>query len=86
MEWELNYEILGDDLTIFDRDLAEAYLGLCKILGVEINLTKSISSPNKPVFEFAKRTYNNGIDVSPVPFKPLIHPSLADIVGKFPII
>lgn len=50
---------------------------------MEINLTKSISSPNKPVFEFAKRTYNNGIDVSPVPFKPLIHPSLADIVGNF---
>jgi hypothetical protein len=27
-----------------------------KDLGVEINLSKSISSPNKPVFEFAKRT------------------------------
>ena len=50
---------------------------------MEINLTKSISSPNKPVFEFAKRTYNQGIDVSPIPFKPLIHPSLADIVGNF---
>jgi hypothetical protein len=52
-------------------------------LGVEVNLTKSISSPSKPVFEFAKRTYNNGVDVSPVPFKPLIHPSLADLVGNF---
>ena len=59
------------------------YLQVCKILGVEINLSKSISSPNKPVFEFAKRTYNNGVDVSPVPFKPLIHPSLADIVGNY---
>lgn len=50
---------------------------------MEINLTKSICSLNKPVFEFAKRTYNNGVDVSPIPFKPLIHPSLADIVGNF---
>lgn len=48
---------------------------------MEINLTKSIVSPSKPVFEFAKRTYNNGIDVSPIPFKPLISPSLADTVG-----
>jgi hypothetical protein len=48
---------------------------------VEINLTKSIVSPSKPVFEFAKRTYNEGVDVSPIPFKPLINPSLADTVG-----
>jgi hypothetical protein len=27
-----------------------------KNLGLEINLSKSIVSPNKPVFEFAKRT------------------------------
>lgn len=38
-------------------------------------------SPDKPVFEFAKRTYNSGLDVSPVPFKSLINSSLADIVG-----
>jgi hypothetical protein len=54
--WELNYEILGDDLVIFDAELAKEYLKVMMDLGCEINLTKSISSPNRPVFEFAKRT------------------------------
>jgi hypothetical protein len=35
-----------------------------KDLGVEINLSKSISSPNSPVFEFAKRTVIGGDLVS----------------------
>jgi hypothetical protein len=63
--------------------LADQYLLICQQLGVEINLTKSIVSPSKPVFEFAKRTYNAGVDVSPVPFKSIINASLADTVGLF---
>jgi len=55
-DWEDRYEVLGDDIVIFDTDLANQYLIIMKDLGVEINLSKSISSPNKPVFEFAKRT------------------------------
>jgi len=81
--WEDRYEILGDDLTIFDKDLADRYLIICRQLGVEINMSKSIVSPSKPVFEFAKRTYNSGVDVSPIPFKSLINASLADSVGLF---
>jgi hypothetical protein len=54
--WELAYEILGDDLVVFDKDLAMAYLDICRTLGVDINLNKSIQSLNRPVFEFAKRT------------------------------
>nr|UPW42279.1 MAG: putative RNA dependent RNA polymerase [Xisha Islands farmland mitovirus 2] len=83
LEWNENYEILGDDLTIFDPALANCYLDVCKILGVEINLTKSISSPNKPVFEFAKRTYNGPNDVSPIPFKQLLNYSIADLIGWY---
>jgi hypothetical protein len=35
-----------------------------KQLGLEINLSKSIVSHNKPVFEFAKRTFCEGNLVS----------------------
>jgi hypothetical protein len=54
-DWEINYEILGDDLVIFDKLIADQYLIIMSELGCEINLNKSIVSPNRPVFEFAKR-------------------------------
>jgi hypothetical protein len=64
--WELGYEILGDDLVIFDKELADSYLEVVRGIGVEINLSKSISSPKLPVFEFAKRTVTGSIHVSGV--------------------
>lgn len=54
--WNTQYEILGDDLVIFDRAIADQYLLIMADLGCEINLSKSIVSHNRPVFEFAKRT------------------------------
>jgi len=54
-----------------------------QLLGVEINLSKSIVSPSKPVFEFAKRTFNCGTDVSPIPFKQLLGSSLPDRIGQY---
>jgi hypothetical protein len=70
--WEEQYEILGDDLVVFDCVLADKYLEISRILGVEINLNKSISSPSKPVFEFAKRTCVGKTNVSPIPIKQLL--------------
>lgn len=70
--WEDNYEILGDDLVVFDSALADKYLEIAKILGVEINLTKSISSQDRPVFEFAKRTCFGNSDLSPISIKQLL--------------
>lgn len=70
--WYENYEILGDDLVIFDHDVANEYLRLMKDLGLEINLSKSISSPSKAVFEFAKRTVVQGTNVSGLSIKQLI--------------
>jgi hypothetical protein len=40
-----------------------------KILGLEINLSKSIISESTQGLEFAKRTIIRGIDVSPIPYK-----------------
>jgi len=58
--------------VIFNHQLAAKYLEICKTLGVEINLSKSIVSPKNSSFEFAKRTVVDGQDVSPVSFKQLI--------------
>lgn len=38
-------------------------------IGVPINLSKSVTSPKKPVFEFAKVTGVNGVDCSAVSWK-----------------
>lgn len=54
--WNTSYEILGDDLVIFDPLIADEYLKIMADLGCEINLFKSIVSKQRPVFEFAKRT------------------------------
>jgi len=42
---------------------------------MEINLSKSISAKDRQVFEFAKRTVINGINVSPISFKQLLSQS-----------
>jgi len=64
--------ILGDDLVIFDPRVAEKYLALCKGLGVEINLSKSVIARGVAVVEFAKRTGYKGYDVSALSFKDFI--------------
>lgn len=63
--------VLGDDIVIFNDDIAREYLLLCKGLGVTINTTKSVVA-NRPVVEFAKRTSFYGFDVSPLSFKEFI--------------
>nr|UPW42251.1 MAG: putative RNA dependent RNA polymerase [Yunnan mito-like virus 51] len=55
-DWEDRYEVLGDDIVIFDNALADSYTEIMKNLGLEINFSKSLISKNLPVFEFAKRT------------------------------
>lgn len=67
--WYDKYEVLGDDIVIFDSIVSEEYLRIMALLGVEINLSKSILAPNRDVFEFAKRTYFKGTNVSAVPIK-----------------
>jgi hypothetical protein len=42
-----------------------------KHLGLEINFTKSLISPNKPVFEFAKRTVMGQELVSGITFSQI---------------
>lgn len=63
IRWFEGYELLGDDIVIFEKAVAEKYLILMEELGVPINLSKSVLSVNETV-EFAKVTYHNGVDVS----------------------
>lgn len=67
--WFAHYAILGDDIVIADKKVANEYIETCRLLGVEIGLAKSLLSPSGKALEFAKRTFVEQTDVSPVPFK-----------------
>jgi hypothetical protein len=62
-----NYELLGDDIVIFDTLVADQYLDIMSNLGVAINLSKSVCSPTGDVVEFAKKTFFKGENVSSLP-------------------
>jgi hypothetical protein len=66
--WFKHYALLGDDVVICHRNIAEAYLGIMDTLGVEISFAKSLHS-NNGSFEFAKRFIFRGKDVSPSTLK-----------------
>jgi len=59
------YILLGDDIVIYDNNVAETYKAIMSDLGVEISPSKSHVS--KDTYEFAKRWFRNGIEVSPIP-------------------
>lgn len=57
------YALLGDDIVIADHDVALSYQALLLEIGVEYGLAKSLISSTGG-FEFAKRTFSRGKDVS----------------------
>lgn len=71
-KWEDRYEIVGDDIIIFDKNLADTYLLIMSTIGVPINMSKSVVSELRPVAEFVKRVSVNGKDVSPFSWKQFI--------------
>lgn len=64
------YALLGDDLLICDDALYESYTQVIKIAKMELNETKTFKS--KRLFEFAKRFYYNGVEISPFPLGSLL--------------
>jgi hypothetical protein len=60
-----HYAMLGDDIVIADDVVAARYVQYIKDIGVEINMSKTLVSPN--TFEFAKHLYHKGQDVSGFP-------------------
>lgn len=55
---------------IFSRSIARKYVSILRIMGVEVNSTKSLISYS--LCEFAKRYWYKGIGVTPVPLSGLI--------------
>jgi hypothetical protein len=66
-----SYALLGDDIVIWDKDVADYYLVIMRLLDVKVGLAKSVLSPNGLGLEFAKRTIIKGVDISPIPIKEL---------------
>lgn len=62
--------MLGDDIVIANRDVAEQYQFLMRDLGVGIGLAKSLVS-SKGTMEFAKRYYTPS-DASPISLKEVV--------------
>ena len=60
------YALLGDDIVIADRDVAEKYKALLEILDVSISESKSIDSKTGAV-EFAKQFWVDQIQVNLTP-------------------
>jgi hypothetical protein len=62
----LKYSVLGDDVAIWDKQVAEKYENLISLLGVSISKSKSyvpgLTGPYKG--EFAKRLFYDGEEIS----------------------
>jgi len=84
--WFLLYAVLGDDVVIADRLVAQEYLRIMKAIGVEISLAKSLVS-NSSSLDFAKRTWIRGRDCSPISLAEILVAlrnlgSLGELVAK----
>jgi hypothetical protein len=73
-----DYAVLGDDLVIANHRVARRYLQLLKELGVECGLHKSILSRKGKGLEFAKTTFIDKMNVSPISLDEL-STSLSDL-------
>jgi hypothetical protein len=65
--WFSDYALLGDDIVIANKLVADEYSRLMTALGVEIGLHKSLISVRGLALEFAKRFFLNGGDASMAP-------------------
>jgi len=63
--WFSDYALLGDDIVIANKAVANEYLRIMERIGVKVGLAKSLVSHTRSL-EFAKRTYIRGRDASPI--------------------
>jgi hypothetical protein len=70
-EWYDNYEITGDDLVLFDPEVAQEYLSIMADIGVPINESKSVIA-KIPAVEYLKVTTLYGKNVSALSWKMYI--------------
>ncbi|AZT88622.1 RNA-dependent RNA polymerase [Loramyces juncicola mitovirus 1] len=69
-KWKsLPYALLGDDIVIADQEVGEEYMKVIKTLGLDISMMKTHKS--KDLYEFAKRIYYKGQEITPFPVSAL---------------
>ena len=73
------YLLLGDDIAIFDKNLAASYRQVMRKLGVQINESKSITGF---AGEFAKRLFLKGYEVTPIPTRMLQSTVVEPLIAK----
>lgn len=66
---DAKYVILGDDVLIGDRHLKDAYIAMITRLGVTFSPNKTHESTK--LFEFAKRLFLNGQEITPFPISAI---------------
>lgn len=70
VRWKsLPYALLGDDIVIGNAQVGELYMKVIKSLHVDYSLAKTHKS--KDFFEFAKRIYYKGDEITPFPISSL---------------
>lgn len=79
-----DYCVLGDDVVIYHDEVASQYKSLMSDLGVEISPSKTHVSSH--TFEFAKRWFHHGREISPFPLAGLYEvlkswPLLVEFLG-----
>jgi hypothetical protein len=88
-DWFEDYALLGDDIVIADRLVADTYLKIMAGLGVGIQLSKSVhDSSGRGVLEFAKRVYYGGFSVGPLALLEVLSaagslPAWLELVRKY---
>jgi hypothetical protein len=64
-----DYFVLGDDIVIFNPNVAREYISICNDLGISTKDQDSIHPKRTHTLEVAKRLFRRGVEVSPLPFR-----------------
>jgi hypothetical protein len=65
------YRVLGDDIVIAGKELADAYLRVCASFGIPVGIHKSLVSKNG-LLNFASQTLLGVDNISPVSYKEVL--------------
>jgi len=67
------YALLGDDVIIWNKKVAERYRSLLEELDIPVSFEKSImSTGGNSTGEFTKRIFTKGVEISPLPLTALL--------------
>jgi len=62
-----DYVVLGDDIVIFNEQVANEYMDIMESIGVSVKRPDSIMPKPSHSLEIAKRLFRRGKEISPVP-------------------